>query len=112
MDAPEALLAQEMERANAHLSYARTRYRVLKARFSTPFRRTIADTKTVSLGVEMAQQQNRVTAARTEQQQQQTKARKAFNRVGMNIPANRPLRPGQADAADRLAELLAEEEKE
>lgn len=112
MDAPADLLAQEMGRANEHLSYARTRYRILKARFSAPFRPMFGDATAVRLGTEMEQQEKRATAARSEQQQQQTKARKAFNRVGMNVPADRPLRPGQADAADRLAELLAEEEKE
>jgi hypothetical protein len=109
MDAPAELLAQEMGKINAHLSYARTRYRILKARFSVPFRRTIADTNTVLLGVEMSQQQNRTLAARDEQQKLQTKARKVLSGIGMTTNG-RPLRPDQVDSAARIAELLEDEE--
>jgi hypothetical protein len=108
MDAPADLIAQEMGRVNDHLSYARTRYRILKARFAVPFRRTVADANTVLLGVEMAQQQNKTLAARSEDQKLQTKARKVFGQIGMNTPSR--IRPGQVKSAERLAQLLNEEE--
>lgn len=109
MDAPAELLTQEMERINAHMKFARVRYRTLKARFSVPFRRTIADAQTVQLGVEIAQQQNKVEARRADDQKKQTRARKTYTRLGMNTP--REIRPGQIEAAERLNQLLNEEEK-
>jgi len=109
MDAPEELLAQEMERINAHMSYARTRYRTLKAKFSVPFRRAAPDANTVNLGVEIAMQQNATQARIATEQKQQVKARKTFSRLGMNAP--REIRPGQMEAAERLSQLLNEEEK-
>jgi hypothetical protein len=108
MEAPADLLAQEMGKINAHLSYARTRYRILKARVTVPFRRTFADTNTVLLGVEMAEQQNKAIASRDEQQKLQTKARKVLDGIGMTT-AGRPVRPDQVESAQRLAELLNEE---
>jgi hypothetical protein len=86
MDAPPELLAQEMERINAHMSFARTRYRTLKAKFSVPFRRTIADHGTVSLGVEIAAQQTAVQARRVEKDQQQTRVRKIARANGIARP--------------------------
>ncbi len=82
MDAPAELLAQEMERINAHMSYGRTRYRTLKAKFSVPFRRTIADHGTVTLGVEIATQQNAVQSRRIEKDKQQTRVRKSARALG------------------------------
>jgi hypothetical protein len=107
MDATAEALAQEMERINAHMSYARTRYRTLKAKFSVPFRRPVADADTVNLGVEIATQQNAVQVRRAEQVKEQKRARKTFTKLGMNEP--RLVRPGQIEAADRLHELLNEE---
>lgn len=108
MDAPEELLTQEMERANAHLSYARTRYRTLKAKFSVPFRRTVADADAVNLGVEIAVQQNAAKERIATEQKQQVRARKTFKQLGMNAP--REIRPGQVEAAERLSQLLKEED--
>ena len=108
MDAPPELLAQEMERANSHLSYARTRYRTLKAKFSVPFRGTVADADVVNLGVEITTQQNAAKERIVTEQKQQVRARKTFGRLGMNAP--REIRPGQMEAAERLNQLLSEEE--
>jgi len=108
MDASEELLAQEMERINAHMSYGRTRYRTLKAKYSVPFRRTIADADTVNLGVEIATQQQATQERVAAEQKKQVRARKTFSRLGMNAP--REIRPGQMEAAERLNELLNDEE--
>lgn len=107
MDAPAELLAQEMERINAHMSYGRTRYRTLKAKYSVPFRRVVPDADTVNLGVEIATQQNAVQTRIVADQKKQVRARKTFGRLGMNAP--REIRPGQVEAAERLNQLLSEE---
>jgi hypothetical protein len=111
MDAPEELLGQEMARIEAHQSYARVRYRMLKSKFATPFRRVIADAATAELGARFEAERSRVSAERSSQQRQQTKARKTFSRLGMAVAAGRPLRPGQAEAAERLNSFLNEEDK-
>ena len=82
MDAPPDLLAQEMGRIGDHMSYARTRYRTLKAKFSVPFRRGVPDNNTVTLGVEIATQQNAVQVRREVQQKQQGRVRKSARAMG------------------------------
>ena len=112
MEAPEELLAQEMARANSHLSYARTRYRILKARNAAPFRRNIADAQTVLLGTEMAGQQNKILEKRSEEQKQQSRVRQAARELQVTLPASVARRPQQAQNLKRLNELLKPEEKE
>jgi len=82
MDAPHELLAQEMERINAHMSYGRTRYRTLKAKFSVPFRRTIADNGTMYLGAEIATQQIAAQSRRVEKDKQQVRVRRSARALG------------------------------
>lgn len=96
MEAPAELLEQEFERINAHMSYARVRYRTLKARFSVPFRRAIADTKTVMLGVEIAEQQNQVEARRADEQKRTRRVNKLAGTLGASVPT-RPKRLAQVE---------------
>lgn len=78
--------------------------------FSNLFRPVVADREAVEQAAEFSKQKSEVTARRNQEQRQQTKARKAFGRVGMVLDAGRPLRPGQAEHAERLHDLLNEEE--
>lgn len=98
MDAPAELLEQEFGRINAHMSYARVRYRTLKARFSVPFRRTFADNKTVMLGVEISEQQNKIEARRADDQKRQTRVSKHARDLG--------IRPGLVENSDRSQSAL------
>jgi hypothetical protein len=107
MDAPPELLEQEFERINEHMSYARVRYRTLKARFSVPFRRTFADNKTVMLGVEISEQQNKIEARRADDQKRQTRVSKRARDFG--------IRPGLVENSDRsqsALDLMAEARRE
>jgi hypothetical protein len=106
MDAPEELLGQEMARIEAHQSYARVRYRMLKSKFATPFRRVIADAATAELGARIEAEQSRVSAERSSQQRQQTKARKISSRLGMIVGGGRPLRPDQVEDGEWLNSFL------
>lgn len=99
---------REIAKAASHSIYPRTRYNVLKARFEPTFRRNIVDVGTA----ETAQEINRLrTEKAAEQKQVETERKKAgsnFRRLGMTLPER--LRPGQADAARELSELLQQEE--
>lgn len=108
MDAPAELLEQEFERVNAHMSCARVRYRTLKARFAVPFRRAIADSKTVLLGVEIAEQQNKLEARRTDEMKKRCRVSKLANALGARVPA-RPKRVEQVqDGLEWEAQLRRE----
>jgi hypothetical protein len=109
MDAPADLLAQEMAKINAHNSYAKTRYRILQAKLSTPFRRTIADHATVILGTEMAIQRNQIETRQQAENKQLARTRKTARELGMNISPNAARRPETAPALERLNELLNED---
>lgn len=107
MDAPAELLEQEMERINAHMSYGRTRYRTLKAKFSVPFRRAIADHNTVNLGVEIATQQNAVQSRQAEKAKSQTRVRKIARANGI-----RPELLDDSEQTARAVSLVAEARRE
>jgi hypothetical protein len=110
MDAPAELLEQEMARADSHNAYARTRYRILKARYSVPFRATVADMETVSLGREIAAQQTALTARREQEAKHQTKTRTAARNLNITLSPTAARRPETAPALERLNELLNDEE--
>lgn len=114
MDAPAELLAQEMERINAHMSYGRTRYRTLKAKFSVPFRSLIVDAgsrRTAKLGVEIATQQAAVQTRRVEKDQQQTRVRKIARANGIRADLLDDSKQ-TADAVALVAEAKRERERE
>lgn len=96
MDASPDLLAQENGRISAHMGYGRTRYRMLKAKFSVPFRRALPDSDTVNLGVEIATQQNAVQTRHTEEKQKQTRLRRHANALGVAVP-ERPRKAEQVE---------------
>jgi len=104
VDAPEELLSTEQARIAAHQAPAKTYYRMLRSKFVPAFRHNLVDAATTDLGRQMHEQ----TAAREQEQKQQSRARKTFDRLGMQSP--RRIRPGQAEAAARLEKLLSEEE--
>jgi hypothetical protein len=112
MDCPEELLGQELARIEAHQSYARVRYRMLKSKFATPFRRVIADAATVELGTRINAEQTRVAAARSQEQRQQGKLRKLSRGLNMAISDRAARRPETAPALERLTELMNEVEEE
>jgi len=99
---------RETAKAASHSIYPRTRYNLLKAEFEPTFRRNIVDIGTA----ETAQEINRLRTEKVaEQKQVETERKKAgsnFRRLGMTLPER--LRPGQAEAARELSELLRQED--
>jgi hypothetical protein len=104
MDAPSDLLNQEMMRIEAHLSYARVRYRTLRAKFATPFRRVIVDAQTAQLGNEIQAHQAALEIERRQAKQRQVRARKVYGQLNLTAPADAP--PDRIEAAERLGKLL------
>jgi hypothetical protein len=90
-EAGQALLAQERGRCEAHMSYARTRYRILKQKHAHQVRRSIVSPAVASLGVEIERQKLEVrTQTRT-----LASARRVAREVGIDPESVR--RPEQLD---------------
>ena len=85
MDAPAELLEQEFKRIGDHMSYARVRYRTLKSKFATPFRRAIVDAETAELGKAITAGQARITEQRDQEQKQQTRLNKLATALGTRV---------------------------
>ena len=110
MDAPVELLEQEFERIAAHQSYARVRYRMLRTKYATPFRRAIVDGATVELGRQIEAQEARLQIEQGREVKRQAKARAIGRNLNMTLSPTAARRPETAPALERLSELLNEEE--
>jgi hypothetical protein len=113
MDAPETvpeLWRQENERIAAHMSYARVRYRMLKAKHATPFRHTVVDRATAELGEKIKAGQSRVQAERGKEEKQLAKVRTLSRDLNMILTPTAERRTEAGPAMERLKELLNEEE--
>ncbi len=110
MDAPAELIEQEMERIGAHQSYARVRYRTLKAKYATPFRKAVVDQPTAELGQTMLMQRQRIEDASSQAAKRLTKVRTLGRSLNMIISPAAARRPETAPALKRLNELLNEDE--
>jgi len=110
--ASDPLLAKACAEVNAHNQPAKTLYRTLAAKFARPRRRNFVDTETADLGRQIADGRKHMEAGQRQQASRDTKARKAYNTLGMAAPAASRNRPEVAEAATRLAELLNEPDTE
>jgi hypothetical protein len=106
MDATSEQLEQAFSKIAAHQSYARIRYRTLRAKHTAPFRHPIVDSATAELGREMAAATERIRFEQSQDARQETKARKAYVRLGMTPPPGVARRAGQMEAVERLAVLM------
>jgi hypothetical protein len=109
LDAPDALLSQEIARVNAPRRHARAIYRELRAAFQPTFRRNLVDRATADLGSEM---QDQLAARETTLKQERktlTRARRQATALNMALPPDVERRPEAAAALERLTELLEED---
>ena len=111
MDAPTELLEQEMERIAAHQSYARVRYRMLRAKYAMPFRHAIVDRATAALGEQIQTRQAELEAVRGQEDRRQATARSLSRNLNMTLSAAAARRPETIPALRRLNELLSKEEE-
>jgi hypothetical protein len=110
MDAPREVLEQEMERIAAHQSYAKTRYRVLKAKCALPFRQAIVDRVTAELGQQMETKTVQLQIEKGQEVKRQARARSISRNLKMTLSPTAARRPETVPALERLSELLNEEE--
>jgi len=110
MEAPAELLEQELETIAAHQSYARVRYRMLRAKYATPFRRAVVDGATAELGEQIAAGESRLQAEHGQEEKRQAKARKLSRGLNMTLSPTAVRRPETVGALERLNELINEEE--
>lgn len=111
MSASPELIAQEMEKINAHNKYAKYRYRTVKALVGN-FRRNVVDAQTAELGEQIEQQ--RVQAQANDKQQKSTmaKARRAYKNLGGIVPDAALNRPDAVKDAEELTRFLQENTNE
>ncbi len=88
--------------------YPRARFNVLKARFAPTYRRNIVEVSTAETAQEMQQLRHDKQAEQKQLTAETRKATSSFGRLGMKAPER--LRPGQAEAARELSELLQKDE--
>jgi hypothetical protein len=109
MDAPLDVLNREQARINEHQAPIRARYRVLKARRQTAFRRTITDRETIELGEQIGQGRVALETEQRENQRRENAAGTITRQLGIALTPDKLRRPGVASAAKRLQELLESE---
>jgi hypothetical protein len=106
LDAPEDILAQEIQRVEDHMRYARTRYRTIKAKYDQKFRPNILNRDTVDLGREIETGRAAVAVEQGEKEHLRSRARKAYGAMG--LPNANP-RIEQIEAQEKLRKLWQEE---
>lgn len=105
----DPVFERELSKAAAHSAYPRARFHTLKARFAPAFRRNLVDAETTETAQQMTRLRTEKSAERREAGAQMRKASESFRRLHMPLPDR--LRPGQADAARQLSELLQKDEE-
>jgi hypothetical protein len=102
----DANYAHQLELVAGHNAYPKARFHTVKAKFAPTFRRNLVDVTTAELAQEITTQRQRMETAQKAQTAQTNKARRAYSKLGMNIPSR--MRPGAEDAAAELAQLMAQ----
>jgi hypothetical protein len=100
----DPVFEREIAKAASHSAYPRARFNVLKARFAPTFRRNLVDVETAETGQEMQRLRTEKDAEQKQIGAERNRASVNFRRLGMALPDR--LRPGQADAARGLSDLL------
>jgi hypothetical protein len=109
MDAPEEVLAQELGRIGAHMGYAVTRYRILKPKYEQRFRHNLVGQEAIELGRDIRRQTEAIRAGEKDRQGRLARARRAYGKLDMPVPARAIGRPEALEATQRLARFLADD---
>jgi hypothetical protein len=110
MDATAEQLEDAFARIGEHESYSRVRYKMLRTKYATPFRRAIVDGTTAELGLQIAAGQSRLQAEHGKEEKRMAKVRTLSRNLKMTLSPTAARRPETAPALERLNELLNEEE--
>jgi hypothetical protein len=110
MDAPPELLSRELARCEEHMSYSKTRYRVIKSKYQQQFRPTLVDSVTRDAGEQLTRQIDEVKIESNRREAELRKARKISARLRMDATPGLIHRPGVLKALEDLDRLLHEDE--
>jgi hypothetical protein len=105
MDASGDIMGQELARVEDHMGFAKTKYRILKAKHDQEFRINIVSPQTVELGQQIEAQRGAVKT----RQQRQAKAQRVYGQRGAVAPAG--ARPEQIEAMEELNRLFQKEKE-
>ena len=103
------ILNEELDRIGQHQSYAKARYRVLKARYAGPVRRMIGGTRNHRAWRADRTRPCGVADSPAHARTLRIRARAIYSRMNMTPPDGVLRRPESAMAAEKLQTLLAEE---
>jgi len=106
----DPVFEREIAKAQAHSIYPKARFHVLKARFAPTFRRNLVDAETAETAQQMQLQRQTQVAEQKQASASQGKAREAYGRLRMAMPSRERQRPEQLEAAQRLADMLSEDD--
>jgi hypothetical protein len=107
MDAGDEAMEVEMGRIGDHMGVATTRYKILRPKYEQQFRRNVIDSETRELVTGIERGQERIKTAIKEEKRVQ----RIYRKTGITLPPGQ-IRPGQAEAAAKVARLLAEIESD
>jgi hypothetical protein len=111
MDATAEQLEDAFARIGEHESYSRVRYKTLRAKYATPFRKAIVDRATAQLGEKMAAGQARVAAQKDQEQRRQGGVHRRARELGIRADLAENSERTQS-ALDLMAEARREHERE
>ncbi len=112
LDAPDDLMAQEMSRIEKHMGYARTRYRILKSKYTERYRPNLADRETVELGRLITGETNRVKDDRKKDVRKMQTLRGRASRSGIPVEIMDTRREDAGTGANLFLEGIRELEEE
>jgi hypothetical protein len=110
MDAPDDVLQREMGRVAAHNAHARHRYRVLAKIANLNPRPTVMDRATADLGQAIESQKAEMKVTRNKRMDTAAAGARAFSKLGFTNRRGVEHTPTEVKAAQRLSEILNEEE--
>jgi len=117
----EEATAEELETAHAqckaHSIYGRRLYRAVAQEFPEDFasqmvRHVDVSPEAKELGEHMAAQRAAVSEARKRREREEQRAKSLARKFGITVPDDKPFRPGQAEALQRLVKALTEDDAE
>jgi len=104
--APESgILDRELSRIEGQASYMKTRYNVVKARFSLPSRRLLVDAQTYDLGAEIIEHKAAVETTEKNQRRRRSQAQRLEQETGIVSP-ERGQRQTDPDEINFLSNFL------
>ena len=105
MEPESGTLARELSRVEGQASHMKTRFNVLKAKFPLPSRLLLDNARSIELGEQIEGQKARAAEVKSQQRQQQGRAKRFEEKTGVTLP-DRARQNLQPEDAGILADFL------